>query len=153
MTVSCCGTARTESCARNHRERSCLQDPAFGSQLLYIHILPNSASISPLDSHTSQKSHIYIKTTGFKSFRHTYLHSAISQSLLNHILTKNRVGGGGPPRVRTRITNHQSRVTGRRQLSTANWLGSPLPHQPPLPLLPPMPYNLPHSTGAKENHR
>ncbi len=28
-----------------------------------------------------------------------------------------------------------------------------LPHQPPLPLLPPMPYNLPHSTGAKENHR
>jgi hypothetical protein len=26
-------------------------------------------------------------------------------------------------------------------------------HQPPLPLLPPMPYNLPHSTGAKENHR
>jgi hypothetical protein len=26
-------------------------------------------------------------------------------------------------------------------------------HQPLLPLLPPMPYNLPHSTGAKENHR
>src|SRR2546427_12621365 len=28
-----------------------------------------------------------------------------------------------------------------------------IPHQPPLPLLPPMPYNLPHSTGAKENDR
>ena len=78
----------------------CVRHSTFDPQLLCAHILPNSASISLLDSHTSKKIRIYIKTRGFKPFRHTYLQSAISQSLLNHILTKNRgVGGGGCPRV------------------------------------------------------
>src|SRR2546425_12475772 len=95
----------------------CVRHSTFGSQLLYTHILPNSASVSRLDSHTSQKTWNYIKTRGFKPFRHTYLQSAISQSLLNHILTKNRGVGSGPQvcpeplRVRTRVTNHESRIT------------------------------------------
>ena len=71
----------------------CLRNSTFDSQLLYIHILPNSASVTRLDSHTSQKTWNYIKTKGFKPFRDTYLQSAISQTLLNHILTKN--GGWG----------------------------------------------------------
>src|SRR5713226_7912245 len=65
----------------------------FDSQLLSFHILMNSASVNPFGTHTSKKSHIYIKTMGFKSFRHTYLQNAFSQTLLNHILTK--TGGGG----------------------------------------------------------
>jgi hypothetical protein len=73
----------------------CLRDSTFDSQLLYAHILPNSASVTRLDSHTSQKTWNYIKTRGFKPFRDTYLQSAISQSLLNHILTKNRGWGVG----------------------------------------------------------
>ena len=142
MTVSDYGTARTESCARKHRERSCLQDPAFGSQLLYIHILPNSASISPLDSHTSQKNCIYIKTRGFKPFRDTYLQSGISQGLLNHILTKNRVGGGGYAYFRLSTVNCQPRaVTGLLVTS----------HESPVTAS--MRYNLPRHTGAKENDR
>src|SRR2546427_9932103 len=71
----------------------CFRHSTFDPQLLYTHILPNSASVSRLDSHTSQKTWNYIKTRGFKPFRHTYLQSAISQSLLNHILTKNRGWG------------------------------------------------------------
>ncbi len=75
----------------------CLRNSTFGSQLLYAHILPHSASVTRLDSHTSKKIRIYIKTSGFKPFRHTYLQSAILQSLLNHILTKNRGWGVGYP--------------------------------------------------------
>jgi len=71
----------------------CLRNSTFDSQLLYTHILPKSASISRLDSHTSQKTWNYIKTRGFKPFRDTYLQSAILQSLLNHILTRNRGWG------------------------------------------------------------
>ncbi len=65
----------------------------FDSQLLSFHILINSASLTLLDSHTSQEPQIYIKTMGFKPFRDTYLQSAISQTLLNHILPK--TGGRG----------------------------------------------------------
>src|SRR5260370_39063177 len=68
----------------------------FDSQLLSFHILIDSASVSPFGAHTSKKSHIYIKTIGFKPFRDTYLQSAISQSLLNHILPKNCVRGWVP---------------------------------------------------------
>src|SRR5712692_2566972 len=112
----------------------CLRNSTFGSQLLYAHILPHSASVTRLDSHTSRKIRIYIKTSGFKPFRHTYLQSAILQSLLNHILTKNRGWGRGPghrcpaktmslvqgsgpqacpepPRVTTRLTSHKSPIT------------------------------------------
>src|SRR6266849_4425089 len=67
----------------------------FASQLLSFHTLMNSASVNPFGTHTSKKSHIYIKTMGFKPFRDTYLQSAFSQSLLNHILNKN--GDGGVP--------------------------------------------------------
>src|SRR5712691_7872395 len=65
----------------------------FDTQPLSFHILMNSASVNPFGAHTSKKSHIYIKTRGFKPFRDTYLQSAISQTLLNHILTKNRGWG------------------------------------------------------------
>src|SRR6266568_4565674 len=65
----------------------------FTSQPLSFHILMNSASVNPFGAHTSKKSHIYIKTMGFKPFRDTYLQSVISQTLLNHILTKNRGWG------------------------------------------------------------
>src|SRR5712691_2845558 len=98
----------------------CVRHSTFGSQPLCIHVLLNSASVSLLDSHTSQKMRIYMKTSGFKPFRGTYLQSAISQSLLNHILTKNRVGVGAgsgpqacpePPRVTIRVAkSHRSRV-------------------------------------------
>src|SRR5260370_32837855 len=40
---------------------------------------------------------------GFKPFRHTYLQSVISQTLLNHILNKNGDGGGTPLLTRRRI--------------------------------------------------
>src|SRR5712692_10613668 len=67
----------------------------FDTQPLSFHILMDSASVNPFGSHTSKKSHIYIKTNGFKPFRDTYLQSVISQTLLNHILNKN--GDGGVP--------------------------------------------------------
>src|SRR5712692_10270306 len=108
----------------------------FDTQPLSFHILMNSVSVNPFGAHTSKKSHIYIKTRGFKPFRDTYLQTVISQSLLNHILTKNRGWGVGgtlvqdPPqvtgherfrRVPTPVgTNHESpvypeaRCTGRR---------------------------------------
>jgi len=60
----------------------------FTSQPLSFHILMDSASVSPFGAHTSKKSHIYIKTMGFKPFRDTYLQNAFSQTLLNHILPK-----------------------------------------------------------------
>ncbi len=91
--------AARETAAGRERQREtkmcagCLRNSTFDSQLLYIHILPRSASVTRLDSHTSQKIGIYIKTHGFKPFRDTYLQAAISQSLLNHILTKNRGWG------------------------------------------------------------
>src|SRR3989454_4162359 len=84
----------------------CVQHSTFDPQLLCAHILPDSATVSCLDSHTSQKTWNYIKTRGFKPFRHTYLQSAISQSLLNHILTKNRGWGvGGAPSFEFRLSS------------------------------------------------
>ncbi len=49
----------------------CVQPPwpkfsSFHPQPLCFHILIDSASVNPLGSHTSKKSHIYIKTMGFK---------------------------------------------------------------------------------------
>ncbi len=87
--------------------------------------LSKMASVRHLESHTNKKTCIYVKTMGFKPFRDTYLHGTFSQSLLNHILTKNRDGGGGhplPPAPVTsalcesrllsgRITGHGSRAT------------------------------------------
>jgi hypothetical protein len=71
----------------------------FTSQPLSFHILMNSPPANPFDSHTSEKLRIYVKTMGFKPFRDTYLQSAISQSLLNHILTKKRGGGTAEFRI------------------------------------------------------
>ncbi len=114
-------TAQTESCALKPPQRSCLQHTAFGFQLLYIHILPNSASTSRLDSHTSRKIYIYIKTRGFKPFRDTYLQSAISQSLLNHILTKKRGWGGGGA-LQLPITSHESLLARDFQLAALDFV-------------------------------
>src|SRR5216684_649515 len=85
--------------------RSPFEHSAFDSQPLYIQALtnsialslshPQSAAVSPADSHTSKELHIYIKTMAFKPFRDTYLQSTFLQTLLNHILPKK--GGGGPP--------------------------------------------------------
>src|SRR5713226_3918511 len=72
---------------------------SFHPQPLCFHILIDSASVNPFGSHTSKKSHIYIKTMGFKPFRDTYLQSAFSQTLLNHILNK-KGDGGVPPSSR-----------------------------------------------------
>src|SRR6266446_1139838 len=68
---------------------------SFHAQPLSFHNLMDSASVNPFGSHTSRKSHIYIKTMGFKPFRQTYLKSVISKTLLNQILNKNGDGGGG----------------------------------------------------------
>ncbi len=78
--------------------RRCVRPPwpefySFHAQPLSFHILMHSASVNPFGAHTSIKSHIYIKTMGFKAFRHTYLQSVFPQTLLNHILTK-KVGVG-----------------------------------------------------------
>ena len=87
--------------------RSPFEHSAFDSQPLYIQALtnsialslshPQSAAVSPADSHTSKELHIYIKTMAFKPFRDTYLQSTFFQTLLNHILPKIGVGGGGTP--------------------------------------------------------
>src|SRR2546426_6320147 len=84
--------------------RSPFEHSAFDSQPLYIQALtnsialslshPQSAAVSPTDSHTYKELHIYIKTMAFKAFRDTYLQSAFVQTLLNHILPKKGVGGG-----------------------------------------------------------
>src|SRR2546426_10186728 len=89
--------------------RSPFEHSAFDSQPLYIQDLtnsialslshPQSAAVSPTDSHTYKELHIYIKTMAFKPFRDTYLQSAFVQTLLNHILPKK--GVGGRPDVRT----------------------------------------------------
>ena len=81
----------------------------LGSQLLSFHILMNSASVNPFGAHTSKKSHIYIKTRGFKPFRDTYLQSVISQTLLNHILTKNRGWGWRTVFARAELVSCESR--------------------------------------------
>ncbi len=74
----------------------------FDTQPLSFHILMNSASVNPFGAHTSKKSHIYIKTRGFKPFRDTYLQSVISQTLW----------GEGPTfGSRTQVTSHGSRAT------------------------------------------
>ncbi len=84
----------------------------FDTQPLSFHILMNSASVNPFGAHTSKKSHIYIKTRAFKPFRDTYLQSVISQTLLNHILTKNRGWGEGATfGFRTQVTSRGSRAT------------------------------------------
>src|SRR5713101_7271523 len=64
-------------------------------KLFRFTLLSKNASANHLESHTNKKTWIYVKTMGFKPFRDTYLHGTISQSLLNHILTKNRQGWGG----------------------------------------------------------
>jgi len=84
--------------------RSPFEHSAFDSQPLYIQALtnsialslshPQSAAVSPADSHTSKELHIYIKTMAFKPFRDTYLREAFSQTLLNHILPKIGWGEG-----------------------------------------------------------
>ena len=89
--------------------RSPFEHSAFDSQPLYIQALtnsialslshPQSAAVSPADSHTSKELHIYIKTMAFKPFRDTYLQSTFLQTLLNHILPKKGVGGGGVTRL------------------------------------------------------
>src|SRR5713226_7164772 len=94
------GSAGSASRSDIAASRRCVQPPwpefsSFHPQPLCFHILSNSASVNPFGTHTSTKSHIYIKTMGFKPFRDTYLQSAFSQSLLNHILNKN--GDGGVP--------------------------------------------------------
>ncbi len=86
----------------------------FDTQPLSFHILMNSASVNPFGAHTSKKSHIYIKTRGFKPFRDTYLQSVISQTILNHILTKNRGWGEGPlsgSEPKSRVADHGPQKT------------------------------------------
>jgi hypothetical protein len=56
--------------------------------------LQNPAPVSPMDSHTSEKLRIYVKTMGFKPIRITYLCMVFQQALWNHILNKNGDRGG-----------------------------------------------------------
>src|SRR5712692_11116174 len=98
-------TAQRESCVSTTSKRSCFEHLTFDSQRLYIQSITNSltfslshsqsAAVSPTGSHTSKELHIYIKTMAFKPFRDTYLQSTFLQILLNHILPKKGVGGGG----------------------------------------------------------
>src|SRR5712691_6528732 len=86
------GPARRFRSAPSH---TCVQPPwpefsSFHTQPLSFHILMDSASVNPFGTHTSKKSHIYVKTKAFKPFRDTYLHSAFPQTLWDHILTKKR---------------------------------------------------------------
>src|SRR5712692_339970 len=69
------------------------RDTRNRAQPLSFHILMNSAFVSSLDSHTSQKLCIYVKTMAFNPFRITYLRMLFLQLLWNHILPK--LGGGG----------------------------------------------------------
>ena len=96
----------------------------FDSQLLSFHILINSASLTLLDSHTSQEPQIYIKTMGFKPFRDTYLQSAISQTLWNHILPK--TGGGGRGQGQKKGARQSNKAV--YQLSTLNCQLSTIRH-------------------------
>src|SRR5713226_2049394 len=94
------GSAGRVGSLRSARSHRCVQPPwpefsSFHAQPLYFHILIDSASVNPFGPHTSKKSHIYVKTKAFKPFRDTYLHSAFSQSLSNHILNKNGDRGRG----------------------------------------------------------
>src|SRR5713101_4936350 len=98
-------TAQRESCVPTAPRRSPFEHSAFDSQPLYIQALtnsnalslshPQSAAVSPTDSHTSKELHIYIKTMAFKPFSDTYLQSTFLQTLLNQILPEIGVGGGG----------------------------------------------------------
>jgi len=105
MYPNCFETAWRESCVSTIPKRSSFEHATFDSQALYIQALTNSialslspsksVSVSPTGSHTSKELHIYIKTMAFKPFRDTYLQSTFLQILLNHILPKKGVGGGG----------------------------------------------------------
>src|SRR5260370_18739437 len=89
-------TTQRESCVSTIPKRSCFEHSALYSHVLYIQGLtnslarslshPQSAAVSPTDSHTSKELHIYIKTMAFKPFRGTYLQRTVLQILLNHIL-------------------------------------------------------------------
>src|SRR5712664_4126645 len=91
-------TGQRASFVSTASKRSCFEHSALYSHVLYIQALTNSlarslshsqsAAVSPTDSHTYRKLHIYIKTMAFKPFRDTYLREAFSQTLLNHILPK-----------------------------------------------------------------
>ncbi len=109
MYPNCFETAWRESCVSTIPKRSSFEHATFDSQALYIQALTNSialslspsksVSVSPTGSHTSKELHIYIKTMAFKPFRDTYLQSTFLQTLLNHILAKKGVGGGGVTRL------------------------------------------------------
>src|SRR5260370_6045396 len=87
--------------------RSPFEHSAFDSHPLYIQALtnsippclshPQSAAVSPTDSHTYKELHIHIKTMAFKPFRDTYLQRTFLQTLFAHILPKIAGERVGPP--------------------------------------------------------
>src|SRR5712691_6292698 len=74
-----------------------LQYSTFTLNFFRFTFLQNPAPVSPMNSHTSEKLRIYVKTMGFKPSRITYLYIAFQQALWNHILNKNGDRGGGYP--------------------------------------------------------
>src|SRR6266481_3608237 len=74
-----------------------LQYPTFAFNFFRFTFLQNPAPVSPMNSHTSKKLRIYVKTMDFKPSRITYLYMTLQQALWNHILNKNGDRGGGYP--------------------------------------------------------
>jgi hypothetical protein len=90
-------TTLRRSCVLCPLSLSFHSNPVFRSQILLIHTVAKPAPANSFESHTSKKSHINIKTNGFKPHRDTYLPDPFSQLLCNHILLKTGMGGGGYP--------------------------------------------------------
>jgi hypothetical protein len=98
MSSCCFGAILRQSCVFFPLSVSFLSNRNSRPQPLSIHILPKPALANPFESHTSEKSHINIKTSGFKPHRDTFLQHAFSQPLWNHILLKKGHGGEGSTR-------------------------------------------------------
>ena len=145
------------------------ESPVMSCKLFRFTLLSKNASANHLESHSCKNKGLKVPCF------HTLTKKGVGEGVLStsNILTSN---------LRSPLTPLDSALTLKRaaksftsntyekhtqgegslvaQASACVWRrsvcpGFPvrIPHQPPLPLLPPMPYNLPHSTGAKENHR
>ena len=88
-------TARREWCVFFPFSASSSSDLDFRPQPHSIHILLEFVRANSIESHRSEKSHINIKTNGFKPRRDTYLQHAFSQLLCNHIFLQIEGWGRG----------------------------------------------------------